>query len=52
MVEATQHIGQTEKKFGAYLQSIRTNLQELGEVDLFSKKLLLYHMRQGLRPKV
>ena len=49
---ATQRVGQTGKEFGAYLQSIRTNLQELGEVDLLSEKLLLYHMRQGLRPEV
>lgn len=49
---ATQRIGQTGKEFGAYLQSIRTNLQELGEDDLLNEKLLLYHMRQGLRPEV
>ena len=49
---ATQGIDQTGKEFGAYLQSIRTNLQELGEDDLLSEKLLLYHMRQGLRPEV
>ena len=49
---ATQRNGQTGKEFGAYLQSIRTNLQELGEDDLLSEKLLLYHMRQGLRPEV
>ena len=50
--KAIQCNGQTGKKFGVYLQSILTNLQELMEDDLFSKKLLLYHMRQGLRSKV
>lgn len=49
---ATQRISQTGKEFGAYLQSIRTNLQEFGEEDLLSEKLLIHHMRQGLRPEV
>lgn len=49
---ATQRSGQTSNEFGAYLQSIKTNLQELGEGDILNKKLLIHHMRQGLRPEV
>ena len=49
---ATERISQTGKEFGAYLQLIRTNLQEFGEEDLLSEKLLIHHVRQGLRPKV
>lgn len=49
---ATQRSGQTEKEYGAYLQSIRTNLQDLGEGDFLNEKILIHHMRQGLRPAV
>lgn len=49
---ATQRSGQTGKEYGAYLQSIRSNLQDLGECDFLNEKILIVHMRQGLRPEV
>ena len=42
--KAIQRNGQTGKKFGAYLQPICTNLQELGEDDLLNENLVLYHI--------
>ena len=49
---ATQRSGQTGKEYGAYLQSIRTTLRDLGEGDFLNEKILIHHMRQGLRSEV
>ena len=52
MQKVTQRNSQMGKKLRAYLQLICTNLQELSEEDFSSKKLLIYYIQQGLRPKV
>lgn len=49
---ATQRSGQTGKEYGAYLQSIRTTLRDLGEGDFFNKKILIHYIRQSLRSEV
>lgn len=45
----TQQNGQTEKEFGAYLQSIQVNLFKLDEVSTLNKTQLIYWMWQGLK---
>lgn len=49
---ATHCSSQTDKELRVYLQSIRTNLQELGKDNLLSKKFLIHHICQGLRCEV
>lgn len=43
--KVTQRISQTGKEFGAYLQSIFTNLQELDEENLLTEKFFIHYMR-------
>lgn len=50
--KATQRSGQTGKEFGAYLQSIRSNLLDLDEVGAPNEIQLIHRMRQGLRTEV
>ena len=50
--KATQRIGQTGKEFGAYLQSIRSNLSDLDTAGASNESQLIYRMRQGLRSKI
>lgn len=44
-------MSQTGKEFGAYLQLICINFQELGEKNFLSEKLFIHYMQQGLRPE-
>ena len=49
---AFQRSGQSGKEFGAYLQSIRSNLLELDEAGAPNETQLVHRMRQGLRPEL
>lgn len=50
--KATQRTGQTGKEFGAYLQSIRSNLLDLDAVGAPNETQLIHRMRQGLRSEI
>ncbi len=49
---AAQQTNQTSKGFGAYLQSIRSNLLELDEADSPDETQLIYRIRQALRSEI
>lgn len=49
---ATQGPSQTGKQFGAYLQSLRTNLLDIDSVGAPNETQLIHRMRQGLRTEI
>ena len=50
--KATQRTGQTGKEFGAYLQSIGSNLLDLDTAGAPNETQLIHRMRQGLRSEI
>ncbi len=50
--KVAQHTNQTGKDFGAYLQSIRSNLLDLDIAGAPNKTQLIHHMRQGLKLEI
>ncbi len=49
---AFQSTYQTSKKFGVYLQCIRSNLLDVDKVRAFEETLLLHRIQQSFRSKI
>ena len=50
--KATKRTNQTDKEFGVYLQSIRSNLLDPDIVEAPNERQLIHRIQQGLRSKI